>query len=105
MPTYEFYNTETNEFFELLMRISEKEKYLLENPHIQSIISAPNIVSGVSISGKVPDGFKDVLSKVAENHPDSNVGKRYGKKSIKDIKKQQIVDKHVKKITKKINDI
>lgn len=105
MPTYEFYNTETDEYFELLMRISEKEKYLSDNPHIQSIISAPNIVGSVSTTGKVPDGFKDVLSKVAEKHPDSNVGKRYGRKSIKEVRTQQVVEKHVNKITKKLDGV
>ena len=95
MPTYEFLNTETGEEFEVLMKISEREEYLKNNPHIQSIISAPALVTGVSTSNKVPDGFKEVLSKVAEKHPTSKVAQRYGKKSIKQIKTEQIVKKHL----------
>lgn len=95
MPTYEFLNTETGEEFEVLMKISEREEYLKNNPHIQPILSAPALVTGVSTSNKVPDGFKEVLSKVAEKHPTSKVAQRYGKKSIKQIKTEQIVKKHL----------
>ena len=101
MPTYNFLNTESGESFESMMKISEKEVFLKENPHIQSIITAPNIVSGVSTSkqNRVPDGFKEVLSKVAEAHPTSYVADKHGKKSIKQVKTEQIVKKHVQKIT------
>jgi hypothetical protein len=40
------------------------------------------------------------LSKVAEAHPTSTVGERYGRKSIKDVKTREIVKKHVKKMVK-----
>jgi hypothetical protein len=95
MPTYEFLNTETGEEFEVFMKISEREEYLKNNPHIQSVLSAPALVSGVSTSNKMPDGFKEVLSKVAEKHPTSKVAERYGKKSIKQVKTEQIVKKHL----------
>ncbi len=104
MPTYEFLNSETGEEFERLMSISAREEFLKENPHITPVISAPSIVSGVSTSnsrqGKVPSGFNEVLSKVAEAHPTSTVGQRYGKKSIKDVKTREIIKKHVSKIAK-----
>jgi hypothetical protein len=84
-----------------MMKIAEREIFLKENSHIQSIIMAPNIVSGVSSSkqNRVPDGFKEVLSKVAEAHPTSQVGDRHGRKSIKQVKSEQVVKKHVQKVT------
>lgn len=99
MPTYNFLDTETGEEFESFMSISARETFLKENPHIQSVVTAPAIVSGVSTSNKVPDGFKEVLSKVAEAHPTSEVGQRYGRKSIKEVKTREIVKKHVQKLT------
>ena len=95
MPTYEFLNTETGEEFEVLMKISEREEYLKNNPHIQPILSAPALVTGVSTSNKVPDGFKEVLSKAAEAHPSSPLAQKHGKKSIKQVKTEQIVKKHL----------
>ena len=94
MPTYEFLDTKTNEQFEVIMRISEREQFLLNNPHIQPIVSAPMIVSGVSTTGKVPDGFKEVLSKVAEKYPNSPVADKHGKRSTKEAKTRQIVKKY-----------
>jgi hypothetical protein len=38
-----------------------------------------------------------VLSKVAEAHPESAVGRRHGRKSIKQVKTKRIVDKHLGK--------
>lgn len=103
MPTYDFLNTQSGEQFERLMTISAREDYLKENPHIQPIVSAPMLVTAVSTSNfkgnKIPDGFKEVLSKVAEAHPTSDVANKHGKKSIKEIKTREIVKKHVKKMT------
>jgi hypothetical protein len=95
MPTYQFRNTQTDEEFEVLMKISEREEYLKNNPHIQPILSAPALVTGVSTSNKVPDGFKEVLSKAAEAHPSSPLAQKHGKKSIKQVKTEQIVKKHL----------
>jgi hypothetical protein len=96
MPTYKFLNKETNEEFEDFISISRKEELLKLNPHIIQIIEAPSIVSS-SGSNKVPDGFKEVLSKVAEAHPDSTLAERHRRKSIKEVRTREIVDKHYKK--------
>jgi hypothetical protein len=95
MPTYDFVNNETGEEFELFMSMSAREQYLKDNPHIQQIVGATATVSGVSITGKIPDGFKDVLSKVAENHSASAVGQQYGRQSINAIKTKELVKKHI----------
>jgi hypothetical protein len=101
MPTYSFINTETGEEFDMFMSYSARETFLEENPIIQTQVTAAAIVSGVSTSTqyRVPDGFKEVLSKVAEAHPTSHVADKHGKKSIKQVKTEQIVKKHVQKIT------
>ena len=77
MPTYDFVNNETGEEFEEFMSMSAREQYLKDNPHIQQIVGATATVSGVSITGKIPDGFKDVLSKVAENHSANRIHRYY----------------------------
>jgi hypothetical protein len=96
MPTYKFLNTETNEEFDDFISISRKEELIRLNPHIQQIIEAPAIVSRSS-TNKVPDGFKDVLSKVADAHPESPLGERHRRKTIKEVRTKDIVDKHYKK--------
>ena len=101
MPTYSFIDTESGEEFDALMKISEREEYLKINPNIQPLLTAAAIVGGVSIKDKVPSGFKEVLSKVAEKHRNSAVGEAHGKKSIKELKTKNIVDSlHKKKFEK-----
>ena len=95
MPTYSFYNSETGEKFDTLMSISAREVFLQENQHIEAVISAPMIVTSVSTTNKVPDGFKEVLAKVSENHPTSVVAQRHGKKSTKQVKTESIIKKHL----------
>lgn len=97
MPLYSFLNTETGEEFESFMSISAREEYLKTNPTIHAVMTAAAIVSGVSLTGKVPDGFKEVLSKISESHKSSEVANRHGKRSSKEIKTKQLVDKHIGK--------
>lgn len=98
MPTYVFYDTELDEYFEDVMTYSVKQELLSKNPHIKSVPASFSMSRGIgSIDSKTDDGWKEVLSKVAEAHPDSVVGERYGKKSTKEIKTREIVDKHWKR--------
>lgn len=68
MPTYDFINTETGEVFEKLMKISERDQYLLDNPHIQpAFVSAPAIGDAVRLGvRKMDSGWKETLAKISE---------------------------------------
>ena len=103
MPTYEFVNTETDEHVEMFMSLSQREKFLKVNPQFRTVISAPGIVSytGGDLYSKTPSGFKEVLSKVAEAHPNSVVADRYGKRSIKEVRTNRVVESYAKKLTGK----
>lgn len=105
MPTYNFIDTTTDELIEVFMSISERDEFIKENPHMQqTLISAPSIVSGVSGSSqyRTPDGFKEVLSKVAERNPHTEFADRHGRRGIKEARTREVVRKHVDKITKRI---
>ena len=95
MPTYVFYNNDTAEYFEEFMSIASREEFLKNNPNVSAVVTAPNIVSGVSTgSVRTDNGFKEVLSKVAEAHPNSAVGQQYGKRDTKAAKTAEIAKKH-----------
>jgi hypothetical protein len=44
----------------------------------------------------VPDGFKEVLSKISEAHPASDLADKHSKKSIKQARTEQVIKKHTK---------
>jgi hypothetical protein len=64
MPTYDFRNKETDEVFVKIMRIAEKEQYLIENPHIEQLILTAPAFTGDHIVIKKDSGFKEVLQKI-----------------------------------------
>jgi hypothetical protein len=103
MPTYEFLDTESDEIFEVNMKWSEREEFLKENPQYQPLLSAPNIVSGVTGSkqNRVPEGFKEVLSKISENNKYGHIADKHGKRGIKDAKVAEVVKKHVDRVAKR----
>lgn len=94
MPTYVFLNTETNEIEEHFMSYTKLDEFKESNPHLKSQVSAPSIVSGVSVRDKRDGGFKEVMSKIGDAHPGSNVHKEYGTKDIKREKTVGIIKKH-----------
>jgi hypothetical protein len=95
MPTYRFKNNETGEEFDDFISNSRREELLEKNPHISQVPMPFGIVSITgSIDSKTDNGWKEVLNKVSEKHPDSPLADRYSKKSIKDVKTRQVVEKH-----------
>ena len=75
MPTYKFRNTETNEIFEKVMKMSELDSYKQQNPTHESYIdSAPPIADSVRIGARKKDsGFKEVLQRIHEKTPGSQL--------------------------------
>ena len=101
MPTYRFYNRKTGLVYEEYMMISEMEK-LVKKKLIELLPPTQmNIVSSVgSVDSKTDSGFKEVLSKVSEAHPNSPLASRYGKRSVKDTQIERVRKKHRTRITK-----
>lgn len=77
MPTYNFRNKETGEEFEKFMSISAREQYLLENPHIETMLSGAPVMMDPVRAGvkKVDSGFKEVLRKIHERTPGSQLNR------------------------------
>jgi hypothetical protein len=74
MPIYRFRNTETGEETEKMMKIAELDTYRAENPHLQTIITAPMICDPVRVGARKMDtGFKEVLQRVHEKTPGSEL--------------------------------
>ncbi len=104
MPTYRFYNSKTKEEYTDLMSISEMEEFI-KKKHIKLLPPTQlNIVSSTgSLDSKTDNGWKEVLSKVSEAHPASNLASQYGKKSVKDTQVDRVIQKHrAKKAGKKV---
>ena len=104
MPTYTFRNKKTDEEWTDLMSISEMEEYLEKNKRkIGLVPAAPLIVGSVGqLDSKTDSGWKDMLGRVAEAHPESALADRYGKKDHKTLKIKDTIKKHRKRAKGKI---
>ena len=104
MPTYLFVNTKTGEEFEEFMSISGKAEYLKKNKHIQPLLTPVTIIGEMrSLDSRTDSTWKEVLSKISEKAPSSPLAEKYGKKkSIKEVKTQEIREKHKKRREKEL---
>ena len=93
MPTYTFEIIETGEQYDEMMKISEKDDYLKNNPQIKPVMTAPHFV-GDHIIKKMDGGMNETLQKIAERNPNTPLADRFSRRSAKDIKKQNIVKKY-----------
>ena len=98
MPTYRFENTRTGEITEELMSISEMEKHKKKKLINLLPPTQMNIVSSVGqIDSKTDSGWKDHLNRIAERHPESNLGIRYRRQGVVESKTKNILEKHRKR--------
>ena len=94
MPTYKFFDNNSKVCFEDFLSIDEKERLLKINPHIQQVPNGFAIVSTVgNLDSKTDGGFREVMSKIAEQNPHTPLAERYGSRSIRDVKVEQAVKK------------
>ena len=96
MPLYDFYNENTDEIETHQMSISALDQFKKDNPHLsQRILSAPSLArdSGM-LQGKMDEGWKENLSRIAEAHPTSALAEKVGGRKTKQLKTQEALKKH-----------
>lgn len=78
MPTYLFYNKETEQEESHFMKISELDEFCSNNPQLEKRITAPMISTGAggvrNFNSKVPDWHKDNMKEMKKIHPKGNYG-------------------------------
>lgn len=94
MPSYSFRNTETGEEFDDILTLSEREKFLEQNSHIEQLPSRVSIVGGHGDRIKNDGGWKENMSRIAEAHPGTPLASRYGKDTTKNINTRNVLKKH-----------
>ena len=98
MPVYTFENIKTGKEYTEHMSMSELDDYLKKNKNVRQVFTSLNIVGGVSgITHKPDSGWNDTVQKIAEKHPGTPLAEKFKKKSIKEIKTKQVIEKHRKR--------
>ena len=84
------------------MSISEMEDFIKKKHITLMPPTQMNIVSSVGqIDSKTDSGWKDHLNRIAEKHPESNLGKRYRRQGVMESRTKTVLEKHRKRAKNK----
>ncbi len=101
MPIYTIENTENGEIFDIMLKIADKEKVLQSNPHWRQVPTAPHInKGGVGDRVKRDGGMNEVLSRIADNNPNSPMADDFGRKDSKSVANRKVAKKVRESFTK-----
>ena len=103
MPTYTFIDTKKKAIVEVDLKMSEYDKFKKKNPHLERYhTTAPAVTFNGrtfrSLDAKTDNTWKEVLSKIAEKNPASPLAESYRKKSVKEVKTREVLNKYQKKL-------
>ena len=98
---YTFLNKKTKKIETHEMKISEYDDFVKKHPNLERYHDAPPIIAGSRggehLDSKTDNTWKEVLAKIGEQNPRSRLADNYRKnKSVKEVKSNQIVEKHAK---------
>jgi len=93
---YDFKNVKTGEVKEYSMSWKDLDQFKKNNPDLQQQIGAPNMITrrDGDVLKKAGAGWNEVLQKVGESHPGSEVAKKNIRRTAKQVKTEAIVKKH-----------
>jgi hypothetical protein len=96
MPTYEYKDVNTGKISEIFLKLADKDQFQQDNPNLEQIIGAPSMITrrDGDVLKKAGAGWNEVLQKVGEHYPDSDVAKKNVRRTAKQVKTDEIIKKH-----------
>ena len=95
---YTFKNTKTGKIESYEMKLAEYDEFKINNPHLERYHdTAPIFNYRGKKDFKTDNSFKEVMSKIADKFPGSPLADQHSKKSIKEVKTREVVNKHLNK--------
>ena len=96
MPYYDYKNEKTGEIQEIFLKLADKDQFQKDNPNLKQILSAPHMIyrRDGDVLKAAGAGWNEVLQKVGEHYPDSEVAKTNNRRTAKQVKTDAIVKKH-----------
>ena len=104
MPTYTFFDKNTEETFDMFMSMAERETYLKRSHNIRQVPVAVAIAGDqlMGVGPKVDGGFTENMQRIAGAHPGSPLADRFGgsTQTHKEINTRNTISKHAKKVAR-----
>ena len=99
MPRYGWYDPSTDEEYETDMTYDEMQQFKKDNPGLEQRFNL-NFTSSqyMSTGGKMDDGWKEMLGRIADENPDSDL-KDYGRRRTgKEVKTMDAINKNRRRL-------
>lgn len=104
MATYTFKNKKTGKTKEYTMRMSEYDQFKKDHPNLERVMDQVGVAlhtlgnrTVTEIAAQKDAGWAEVLSKIGQQNPHSQLAADYTKnKTSKKIKAEAVVEKHAK---------
>lgn len=104
MPNYTFKNRKTGKLKEYSLSLKDYDGFKESHPELERIIDAPGLAfhslginTVTQLATKKDARWKEVLAKIGEQNPHSELNRQYSRnKSAKRIKAENVVEKHAK---------
>lgn len=72
MAVYDFINRDTGEITERVMSMSEYDKFMADNPHLERYYGN-QVINFYEAAPKIDGGFKEVLNRIKSHHHESTI--------------------------------
>jgi hypothetical protein len=104
---YTFKHKKTGKIASYEMKLSEYDSFKESHPELERYFDeAPPLSysgTGDAHGRKTDNTWKEVMAKIGEQNPRSPLSDQHRRKSAKEIKTNQIIDKHIKKAQQRQN--
>ena len=96
MPRYDFKNVKTGEVKEYTMSWKDLDQFKKDNPDLQQQILPSNFITrrDGDVLKKAGAGWNEVLQKVGEHHPSSEVARKNIRRTAKQVATDNVAKKH-----------
>ena len=99
MPKYGWYDPETDQEFESDMKYEEMLQFKKDNPELEQRFNL-NFVSSqyTTTQGKMDDGWKEMLGRIADENPASDMAEHGTRRTAKQVKTAEALSKNRKRL-------
>ena len=95
MPKYGWYDPETDQEFETDMTYEDMQQFKKDNPELEQRFNL-NFVSSqyTTTGGKMDDGWKEMLGRIADENPGSDMSEHGTRRTAKQVKTAEAISKN-----------
>jgi len=98
VPRYGWEDPATGEQWELDMTYEEMQQYKKDNPDLHQVFNINFTSSRYEKGGKMDDGWKEMLGRIADENPGSDLEEYKRRRTAKEVKSMDAIEKNRRRL-------